>query len=85
MDAKITLAFDEEVISEAKKFANAQNISLSRLTEYLYRQMIRKRYQSLEDLPVADWVHELAEGQAEYKTKPVSRKSRKREYFKSRK
>jgi hypothetical protein len=33
MDAKITLAFDEQVIKEAKAFAKRNNVSLSRLTE----------------------------------------------------
>jgi hypothetical protein len=85
MDAKITLSFNEEVIAQAKKFAESQNISLSRLTEFLYRQMTSKSYRSMEDFPVADWVNTIAEGEAVYKTKPSGRKSLKREYFKSRK
>ncbi|HRH61362.1 MAG TPA: DUF6364 family protein, partial [Chitinophagaceae bacterium] len=36
MDAKITLSFNKEVITEAKKFAESHHMSLSRLTEYLY-------------------------------------------------
>lgn len=85
MDSKITLSFDESVIAKAKKFADSQNISLSRLTEFLYRKITSENYQDLESLPVADWVTSLAEGETEYKTKQSSRKSLKREYLKSRK
>lgn len=85
MDSKITLSFDEAVIAKAKKFADSQNISLSRLTEFLYRKITSENYQDLESLPVADWVTLLAEGQTEYKTKQSSRKSLKREYLKNRK
>jgi len=85
VDVKITLSFDEAVISKAKAFADAQNISLSRLTEFLYSRIVSGHYKSLEDLPVSDWVSMVAEGQAEYKTKSRSRKSLKNEYLKSRK
>jgi len=83
MDAKITLSFDEEVIKKAKEFAESQNISLSRLTEFLYSQITGGHYKNLEELPVADWVYLVAEGKAEYKTKSKSRKSMKKEYFDS--
>ncbi|MEQ8688440.1 MAG: DUF6364 family protein [Imperialibacter sp.] len=84
MDAKITLSFDASVIASAKAFAEENNISLSRLTEYLYRQMTSRHYQSLEDLEVSQWVMMVADGQAEYKTsKP--RKAAKKEYYESRK
>jgi len=85
MDTKITLAFDEEIIAKAKAFADAQNISLSRLTEFLYRQITTGQYKSLEDLPVSDWVNMVAEGEAEYKTKPRTRKSLKDEFLASKK
>lgn len=85
MDAKITLSFDEEVICEAKKFAEANNISLSRLTEFLYRNITRKNYRSLEDLPLADWVSAVAEGQAEYKTKHKNRTTLKEAFYQSKK
>lgn len=85
MDAKITLSFSEDVIEKAKKFADQQNISLSRLTELLYRKVTSGHYTNLEDLPISSWVNELAEGEAEYKTKPTGRKRLKAEYFKSRK
>ncbi len=85
MDAKITLSFSEDVIAKAKKFADQQNISLSRLTELLYRKLTSGHYTNLEELPVSSWVNELAEGEAEYKTKPSSRKKIKAEYYRSRK
>lgn len=85
MDAKITLSFDESVISRAKKFAEARHISLSRLTEFLYEKITNGHYKSLEDFPVSSWVEDLASGRAEYKRKNSSRKAIKDEFFKSRK
>ena len=84
MDSKVTLSFDEAVINEAKKFAEDHHVSLSRLTEFVYRKMTSKKYRSLEDLPIADWVRMVSEGQAVYITKAKSRKKIKDEYFKSR-
>ncbi len=80
MDAKITLSFDKEVINKAKKFAEDQNISLSRLTEYLFTRITSGEYKTLDELPVADWVNVLAEGQAEYQ-KPRSRESMKKKFY----
>jgi hypothetical protein len=85
MDAKITLSFDGKVIQKAKKFAEANNISLSRLTEYLFSKITHGQYQQLEDIPVAEWVKNLAEGEIIYRSKERSRKSLKQAYFKSRK
>ena len=85
MDAKITLSFNKEVINKAKAFANANNISLSRLTEFLYHQITSGHYKTLEELPIADWVHELAAGETEYKINHRNRKSLKDEFFTSRK
>ena len=85
MDAKITLSFDKEVIGKAKKFADIQNISLSRIMEFLLRQITSGDYTNLENLPVSDWVNQLAEGEAQYITKPKSRKALKNEFLKSRK
>ena len=84
MDAKITLSFDRDIIEKAKKFAEAQNVSLSRLTEFLYRQITSGSYKNLEELPVSDWVLMVAEGKAEYKTRQRPRKSIKKEFFDSR-
>ena len=85
MDAKVTLSFDKKVIEKAKEFAADHNISLSRLTEFLYYQITTGHYQQLEEMPISDWVKEVAEGRAEYKTRPVSRKDRSDEFFQSRK
>ncbi|HSI76447.1 MAG TPA: DUF6364 family protein [Lunatimonas sp.] len=84
MDAKITLSFDRQVIEKAKEFAASQQISLSRLTEFLYAQITSGDYKSLDELPISDWVNMVAEGPAEYK-KSTSRKSLKNEYFESKK
>jgi hypothetical protein len=83
MDTKLTLHFDQEVIEKAKAFAASNNISLSRLTEFLYRNITSGNYKSLEELPVADWVAQIAEGEAVYKKR--SRSDSKNEYFQSKK
>ncbi len=85
MDTKVTLSFDKEVIVKAKKFAESQNISLSRMMEFLLRQITSGKYSSLENLPVSDWVNQLAEGEARYISKPKSRKALKNEFLNSRK
>ena len=85
MDAKITLSFDEDVISKAKRYAEKNNISLSRLVEYLLRKTTSSTYDSLEDFPISEWVSQVAEGEAVYQTKKRSRKSSKSEYFSSKK
>ena len=83
MDVKITMSFEESIIEKAKQFADAHNISLSRLTEMIYKKMNTVNYKSLEDFPIADWVSQVSEGVVEYKAKPRSRKAMKKEYFKS--
>lgn len=85
MDAKITLSFDEAVIKKAKRYAENNNISLSRLTEFLLNKVTSNTYQSLEDLPISNWVNIVAEGEVEYQTKPRKSKDLKKEYFKSKK
>ncbi|MET0394746.1 MAG: DUF6364 family protein [Chitinophagaceae bacterium] len=85
MDAKVTLRFDEGVVARAKRYAEKNNISLSRLVEFLLQQTVSGQYASLEELPVADWVHQVAEGEAEYIIKKKSRKAAKAQYFSSRK
>ena len=62
MDAKVTLSFNKSVIEKAKKYADENNISLSRLTEFLLSKVTSKKYQSLEDLPISDWVSVVGEG-----------------------
>ena len=83
MDTKLTLNFDSAVIEKAKAFAEERGISLSRLTEYLYRQITSGNYISIDDFPIADWVNQVAEGEATYVRR--SRKSTKEEYYNSRK
>ncbi|MEP6594793.1 MAG: DUF6364 family protein, partial [Ginsengibacter sp.] len=39
MDNKITLSFDANIISKAKKYAESKNISLSRLIEFLLKKI----------------------------------------------
>ncbi|MEB2783893.1 DUF6364 family protein [Algoriphagus persicinus] len=84
MDSKVTLSFDKDIIDRAKSFAAQNNISLSRLTEYLYSQITSKNYKSLEELPVSDWVDFVAEGRIEYR-KSQSRKHLKDEFFSAKK
>lgn len=84
MDTKITLSFNKEIIEKAKDFADQNNISLSRLTEFLYSQITSKTYKSLEELPVSDWIEMVAEGPIEYKRSP-SRKVMKDEFFEGKK
>jgi hypothetical protein len=84
MDAKLTLSFNQDIINKAKAFADKNNISLSRLVEYLLAKVVDKPYQSLEDFPISDWVNIVADGQALYQTKS-SRKKQKDEFFSAKK
>jgi len=85
MDVKITLSFDAAVIASAKEFAEEQGISLSRLTEFLYRRITSGGYQNINKLPISEWVNMVAEGPAEYQTKKRGRKALKEDYFNNRK
>ena len=86
MDNKITLSFDESVIRKAKRYAENNNISLSRLIEFLLQKITSSNYQSMEDFPISEWVNQVAEGEAVYQTaKKRTRKSPKAEYFASKK
>ncbi|GGB15057.1 DUF6364 family protein [Puia dinghuensis] len=85
MDSKVTLSFDEEVIRQAKEYAASQGISLSRLVEHLLRQATMEQNGSLEDFPIADWVRQVSEGPAEYRTRKRSRKNSKDDFFSSKK
>ena len=44
-------------------------MSLSRLTEFLCSKLTSNHYQSLENLPISDWVSMVSEGEAVYETK----------------
>ncbi len=86
MDNKITLSFNEDIIAKAKKYADNNNISLSRLIEFLLKKVTSNNYKSLEDFPISDWVNQVAEGEAVYQTKTKrTRKVAKAEFFNSKK
>lgn len=85
MDNKITLSFDSDIITKAKQYADANNISVSRLVEFLLQKITSSNYQSLEDYPISDWVQQVAEGEATYQTKKRGRQSLKDEFFSSKK
>ncbi|SFA39147.1 hypothetical protein SAMN04488511_101377 [Pedobacter suwonensis] len=86
MDAKLTLSFNQDVVAKAKKYAADNNISLSRLVEHLLTQVTAKKYKSLEDFPVADWVSMVAEGEVTYKkTSKKTAKQSKEEFFNAQK
>ncbi len=85
MDSKITLSFNTDIIKKAKNYADQNNISVSRLVEFLLRKATSSKYASLEDYPIADWVHQLAEGETVYQIKKRSRKDLKNEFFDSKK
>ena len=80
MDAKITLAFDKEVIDAAKRYAKEQNISLSRLIEFVLVQLIDERAGDLSKLPISEWVSQISEGKATYKVRSKSRGELKNEF-----
>ncbi len=86
MDNKITLSFDENIIHKTKKYAEDNNISVSRLIEFLLKKVTSSNYTSLEEFPISDWVQQVAEGGAVYQTKNKrTRKRAKNEYFNSKK
>lgn len=85
MDAKVTLSFNQSIIEKAKTYAEQNNISLSRLVEFLLKKTTSGDYQSLEEIPIADWVNMVSEGTTEYQTKPKSRKDLKADYYSSKK
>ncbi len=85
MDAKITLSFSGAVADKAKRYAEKNNVSLSRLVEFLLDKVTSSGYASFEEFPVADWVHQVAEGEAVYQTKNRSRKGMKKDFYSSKK
>ncbi len=84
MDAKLTLSFDQKVIQDAKALAEKTGLSLSRLTEMLFRKATEKTYGSIYEMPIADWLMEFAEPEAEYLTKPRSNKEMREEHHEHR-
>lgn len=84
MDSKVTLSFDKDVIKSAKAYAQNNNISLSRLIEFLLTKVTTKTYNSLEDYPISDWVNMVAKGEATYHVQRT-RKQSKEAFLKSKK
>ena len=84
MDSKITLSFDKNIIEKAKEYAENNNISLSRLIEFLLTKVTTKSFNSLEDYPISDWVSMVAEGEATYHVQRT-RKASKEAFLKSKK
>lgn len=84
MDTKLTLSFDEAVVLKAKAFAEANNISLSRLVEFMLSKVADQRYRSLDELPVSDWISQVAEGEAVYVRKNAATRNVKKDYLASR-
>ena len=74
----------ENVQQQAKAFAEANNISLSRLIEFMLAKVVDKKYRSLDELPVSDWVNEVAEGEATYVRKNAAERNVKKDYLASR-
>jgi len=81
MDVKVTLSFNKDIVNKAKEFAGQHNMSLSRLTEFLYSKITSGNYKNLEDLPISDWVMMVAEGEAAYVRKPKKNKELRKEYY----
>ena len=81
MDAKITLSFESTVIAKAKQFADDNNISLSRLTEFLLSKVTTTSYKSIDQLPVSDWISQVSEGQVEYQRSSRKRKEMRKEFY----
>lgn len=85
MDAKVTLSFDHGIAEQAKAFAASHNISLSRLVEFMLTKATEKRYRTLDELPISDWVGLVAEGEATYVRKNAADRDLKKEYLAGRK
>jgi hypothetical protein len=80
MDAKVTLSFNKSVIEKAKLYAESQNMSLSRMLELILDKITSKQYASIEDFPISDWVHTIAEGKPEYISSTKSHSKLKSQY-----
>lgn len=85
MDAKLTLSFDEAVVTKAKRYAEKNNISLSRLVEFLLQKVTAENPASLEDFPISNWVHMVSEGEVQYQTQKRGRKATRKAYYASKK
>lgn len=60
--AKLTLSIEPELINQIKEVAKKRNVSLSKITETLFKQEVEKehepfRMKSIDELP--EWVRNL--------------------------
>lgn len=85
MDAKITLGFRADIISQAKIYGDKHGISLSRLIENLLSRLVRSDARHFDQFPISDWVMMAAEGNIEYQSKIKSNKNLRREFHEGRK
>jgi hypothetical protein len=83
VDTKITLSFDAAVIETARSYAESKNMSLSRLTEYLLRKVTDTNFETLEALPIADWVKEMVACEPVYLHKSKPKEYKYQDYFES--
>ncbi len=83
METAITLNVDENTVHAIEELAHRKGISMNKLAEVLFEKAAASQYQSIDELPVADWVLQLGEGKPEYN--PKTRKEIKEEYFESKK
>lgn len=83
MSTSITLNLNENTVYAVEELAQQKGISIDKLAEVLFEKAAASHYQSIDDLPVADWVLQLGEGKPEYN--PKTRKEIKEEYFESKK
>ncbi len=60
-------------------------ININVLTEILLRKAAASEYKTIEELPVADWMLQLSEGQEEAESDLKSSRELKEEYYESRK
>ncbi len=84
MDTKLTLSFDAAVAAKAKAVAEANDISLSRLVEFMLSKATDKRYGTLDELPVSDRASQVAEGEATCVRKYAAQRNVKKDHLASR-
>ena len=77
---RLPYLFNKAVIEKAKAYAESQNMSLSRMLEFILDKITTNQYASFEEFPISDWVNTLAEGKSEYITSPKSRSKLKSQY-----
>lgn len=69
---------------KARAFAEANNISLSRLVVFMLCKVTDKHYRSIDELPVSDRVNQVAEGEVNYVRKYAVERNVKKDYLASR-